>query len=68
MDAVYNDVQEWKYKDLIPTFGADPEKSKTYQIKTKREADELFKDKEFSSARTIQVMMPVTCSKLNLDG
>ena len=57
MDAAYNDVQEWKYKDLVSVFGADPEKSKTYQVKTKQEAENLFKDKNFSSAHYLHVRM-----------
>ena len=54
MDAVYNDIQQWKYKDLMAVFGAHPEKSKTFQVKTKQEADQLFKDNDFSSASYIQ--------------
>ena len=55
MDASYNDIQEWKYKDLVSVFGADPNKSKTYQVKTKQEAENLFNDKNFSAAPYIQV-------------
>lgn len=55
MDATYNDIQEWHYKDLVAVFGADPHKSKTYQVKTKQEAEDLFKDKNFSSAPYLQV-------------
>lgn len=54
MDAVYNDVQEWKYKDLLAVFGADPKKSKTFQVNTKDEVEELFHDIEFASAKYIQ--------------
>lgn len=54
MDATYNDIQQWKYKDLISVFGADPKKSKTYQVKTKQEAEDLFNDKEFSCAPFLQ--------------
>lgn len=55
MDAVYNDIQQWKFMDLISVFGADPKKSKTFQVKTKQETHDLFNDKEFSSAPYIQV-------------
>lgn len=55
MDAEYNDIQEWRNKDLLAVFGADPEKSKTYQVRTKKETDDLFKDEKFSSAPYIQV-------------
>ena len=55
MDATYNDIQQWRYKDLVGVFGADPKKSKTYQVKTKQEAEDLFKDGNFSSAPYLQV-------------
>ncbi|KAL6721018.1 hypothetical protein ACLMJK_000118 [Lecanora helva] len=54
MDASYNDIQEWHYKDLVHVFGADPQKSKTYQVKTKQEAENLFNDKNFSAAPYLQ--------------
>lgn len=59
MDAEYNDIQQWKYKDLLSVFGADPKKSKTFQVRTKQEVHDLFNDKEFSSAPYIQVNLPV---------
>lgn len=55
MDASYNDIQQWKYKDLVDVFGADPKKSKTFQVKTTQEAEDLFNDKTFSSAPFLQV-------------
>lgn len=55
MEATYNDVQPWKYKDLVAVFGADPKKYKTFQIKTKEELNQLFDDKTFSSAPYLQV-------------
>lgn len=55
MDATYNDIGQWKFKDLVNVFGADPKKSKTFQVRTKQEAEELFKDKDFCSAPYLQV-------------
>ena len=55
MDAGYNDIGQWKFKDLVGTFGADPKKSKTFQVKSKQEAEDLFNDKDFSSAPYLQV-------------
>lgn len=55
MDATYNDIQQWKYKDLLPVFGADANNSKGFQVKTKKEVNDLFNDTEFSSAPYIQV-------------
>lgn len=56
MHASYNDIQQWHYKDLVAAFGADPKNSKTFQIKTKQEAENLFNDKDFSSAPYLQVV------------
>lgn len=67
MDANYNDIQQWKFKDLVSVFGADPEKSKTYQVKTKQEAEDLFKDKNFSSAPYLQVSLFLIGADVNTD-
>lgn len=56
MDATYNDIQPWRFKDLLAVFGADPKASKTFQVKTKKELDDLFSDEEFSAAKYIQLV------------
>lgn len=48
-DADYNDVQEWRYKDLPNAFGAKREQAQIYAVKTKSDVQKLFEDKEFSS-------------------
>ncbi|KAL8898644.1 MAG: hypothetical protein Q9192_001975 [Flavoplaca navasiana] len=53
-EAPYNDIQPWKYADLIASFGGTSENSKTYQVKTKQEAEDLFNDKEFAKAGKLQ--------------
>ncbi|KAI4226718.1 MAG: hypothetical protein L6R36_002973 [Xanthoria steineri] len=53
-DAAYNDIAQWKYTDLIPTFGGTPDNSRTYRVKTKREAEDLFNDREFAAAGKLQ--------------
>ena len=58
MDAVYNDIQPWNNKDLLSVFGADPQKSKTFQVKTIKALHDLFDDEEFSAANYIQVCRP----------
>lgn len=55
MDAEYNDIGQWKFKELVNVFGADPKESKTVQVKTKQEAEDLFNDQQFSSAPYLQV-------------
>jgi pyruvate decarboxylase len=54
MNAEYNDVQEWKYKDLVPAFGAKSDQYKTYQVRTREELEALFHDDKFSSAPYLQ--------------
>ena len=56
MDATYNDIQEWKYNDLVRAFGGEPTKQKTYQVKTKREAEDLFNDATFAKAEHLQLV------------
>ncbi|KAH6678998.1 pyruvate decarboxylase-like protein [Halenospora varia] len=50
MDAVYNDIASWHFKDLVKVFGAEEGNAKTFQIESK----ELFEDKQFNVAECIQ--------------
>ncbi|KAK7180704.1 hypothetical protein DPSP01_013739 [Paraphaeosphaeria sporulosa] len=63
MKDSYNDIQEWKYKDLPAAFGASKDQYQTYRVETKKEVEELFMDKEFSSGdnqklRFVELVMP----------
>jgi pyruvate decarboxylase len=49
MNAGYNDVQEWRYKDLPAAFGAKEGQAKSYVVKTKSEFEKLLADEEFKS-------------------
>lgn len=49
----YNDIQEWKFKDIPTAFGA--KEYKGYQIKTREELTKLFADQNFASAPYLQV-------------
>jgi pyruvate decarboxylase len=55
-DSAYNDIGSWKHTELLSTFGADPEKSKSFQVKSKQDVHELFSNEEFSSAPYIQLV------------
>ena len=55
MDATYNDIQDWKYKDIVGVFGGDKVDAKTFQVKTKKELDDLFEDDGFAAASSLQV-------------
>jgi pyruvate decarboxylase len=57
----YNDVQEWKYKDLVQLFGCSPDKGASYRVETKQQLEELFADQEFSNGnklRFVELVMP----------
>ncbi|EXJ85120.1 pyruvate decarboxylase [Capronia epimyces CBS 606.96] len=56
MDAGYNDIQNWRYKDLPAAFGAQEGTYKTYQVRTKDEVDALFQDENFSKAPYLQLV------------
>ncbi|CAM1503695.1 Fc.00g012860.m01.CDS01 [Cosmosporella sp. VM-42] len=53
MEAEYNDINNWKFKDLIDVFGGT-ETSKTFQIKTKDALNELLTDEEFAASNCLQ--------------
>jgi pyruvate decarboxylase len=53
MEAEYNDINEWKFKDLINVFGGE-DTAKTFQIKTRDELNELLADTEFQAANCLQ--------------
>ena len=54
-EATYNDVQEWRYKDLPAAFGAKQGEVLTYRVSSKKEVDSLFRDEEFSSGDTTKL-------------
>src|ERR1700709_1960572 len=56
MEASYNDIQNWRYKDLVPTFGAKEGNYKTYQVRTKDDVDALLQDERFASAPYLQLV------------
>lgn len=56
MDAPYNDVALWKYKDLVSAYGATPDSYKTYQIKTRDEVHALLQDAEFAKSDKLRLV------------
>jgi pyruvate decarboxylase len=63
MEDPYNDVQEWRYKDLPAAFGAKEGEVITYRVETKDEVEKLFKNEEFVSGDTkalrfVELAMP----------
>jgi pyruvate decarboxylase len=54
MDAVYNGIAPWSFKDLVNVFGGAEKNAKTFQIKTKDQVNELLEDKHFNAAEYLQ--------------
>ncbi|CAI6338428.1 unnamed protein product [Periconia digitata] len=56
MQDPYNDVQEWKYKELPAAFGGkEGDDVLTYRVETKEEVEKLFADEVFVSEETKQL-------------
>ncbi|RYO76923.1 hypothetical protein DL766_010204 [Monosporascus sp. MC13-8B] len=62
MEAEYNDVAEWRYRDLVPAFGGtEAGGARTYAVKTRDELSRLLDDKDFNERRGlrfVEVYMP----------
>ncbi|QSS55255.1 pyruvate decarboxylase [Histoplasma capsulatum var. duboisii H88] len=56
MHAAYNDIQPWKFNDIAAVFGATPDTCKTFQIRTCKELQDLFNDREFCSGKTLKLV------------
>jgi len=54
MDAVYNDIASWSFKDIVNVFGGAEKNAKTFQIRTKDQVNELLEDKHFNAAESLQ--------------
>lgn len=54
MDADYNDIQEWKFKDIPTVFGGSDEQVNKFVIKTKDELNKLLMNKEFNDSKCFQ--------------
>ncbi|TGJ83994.1 hypothetical protein E0Z10_g4773 [Xylaria hypoxylon] len=51
MDATYNDVATWKYRDLGTVFGGSPKTVKSYAVHTPAELETLLADEDFAVNR-----------------
>lgn len=51
MDAEYNDVPTWRYRDLGTVFGGTPETVKSYAAHTPAELEVLLADEDFAVHR-----------------
>ncbi|KAI1773745.1 pyruvate decarboxylase [Hypoxylon cercidicola] len=61
MDAEYNDVQEWRYRDLPAAFGASDDMARSYAVRTRGELETLLADQDFNERkglRFVELYMP----------
>ncbi|KAI4864528.1 pyruvate decarboxylase [Hypoxylon rubiginosum] len=61
MDAGYNDVMPWRYRDLPAAFGGTEETAKSYAVHTRGELEALLADAEFNDRkglRFVELYMP----------
>lgn len=54
MKAEYNDIVQWRYKDIPAVFGGTEKTTRSYQVRTKDELDSLLKDDSFNTAEGLQ--------------
>jgi pyruvate decarboxylase len=55
MDAEYNDIANWRYKDIVDVFRGNKE-ARTFQTRTTEELDSLLRDETFVRAEHLQVV------------
>jgi pyruvate decarboxylase len=60
MEAEYNDIQQWKFKDLVDVFGG-AKTSRKFMVQTRDQVEALFAEEEFNRASKllfIELYMP----------
>lgn len=57
MEAEYNDIAEWKFKDLVSVFGGKEDRTAKHEVWNVDELNTLLADKEFMSAQKLQFVM-----------
>ena len=55
MEAAYNDIAGWKYKELPRVLGASEGDVDIHDVRTRVELETLLLDRYFAEARNIQV-------------
>ncbi|KAI0157068.1 pyruvate decarboxylase [Hypoxylon sp. FL1284] len=61
MDAEYNDIAEWRYRDLPAALGATEKTARSYAVRNRGELEALLADKDFNDRkglRFVELYMP----------
>ena len=56
MEAEYNDIAPWDFKELVTVFGGTDKTTRKIQIKTRNELEKLFSEEEFNKAGKLQLV------------
>jgi pyruvate decarboxylase len=56
MDAAYNDVPTWRYRDLGTVFGGTPKTVQSYAVHTPAELEALLADNDFASRHGLRLV------------
>lgn len=54
MNATYNDIAPWHFKDMVNVFGGAAKNARTFEIKTKKQTNQLLTDEQFNAAESLQ--------------
>lgn len=54
MDAKYNDVVQWRYKDVPAVMGLNDSEYQGHQVRTAGELEKLLTSEDFAASRKMQ--------------
>jgi len=54
MEAGYNDIAPWQFKELPTVFGAKADRVRKFSVKTKDDLEKLLGDADFNSSAGLQ--------------
>lgn len=54
MEAEYNDIVQWQYKEVVTVFGGSDKTAKKFVVKTRDELENLLTDAEFNNPTALQ--------------
>lgn len=56
MDAEYNDIAAWDFKELVTVFGGTEKNTRKIQVKTRDELEKLLREDDFNKAEKLQLV------------
>ncbi|EOO02525.1 putative pyruvate decarboxylase protein [Phaeoacremonium minimum UCRPA7] len=54
MEAEYNDIAQWQFKELVTVFGGSDKHTKKFVVRTKDQLNDLLTNEAFNSAQGLQ--------------